>query len=219
MPLEISLQENELAEYLSRQINMFFPSKNPVSANDILKVQNLALLRVEFCFSKVNIKYFFDGKNTIFNHLNGDQYSMFLYFMCHAACKEFSNFDLASKIYLLNKSLHGIDAFYEVDLPDVFVFIHPLGTVLGRASYKDFLVVYQRCGVGTNKGAQPDLGKYLTLHPGASILGDSLIGNNCSVASDSLVIDKSIEDKKTYIGNPKKHYLIPNDDINKIWKL
>jgi serine O-acetyltransferase len=219
MRLVISLQENELAEYLSRQINMFFPSKKSVSADEILKVQNLALLRVEFCFSKVNIKYFFDGKNTIFNHLNGDQYSMFLYFMCHTACKEFSNFDLASKIYLLNKSLHGIDAFYEVDLPDVFVFIHPLGTVLGRASYKDFLVVYQRCGVGTNKGCQPDLGKYLTLHPGASILGDSLIGNNCSVASDSLVIDKSIADKKTYIGNPKKHYLIPHDDINEIWKL
>ena len=139
--------------------------------------------------------------------------------MCHTASKEFNNFDLASKIYLLNKSLHGIDAFYDVDLPDVFVFIHPLGTVLGRASYRDFLVVYQRCGVGANKGCQPDLGKYLTLHPGASILGDSMIGNNCSVASDSLVIDQSIPDKKTYIGNPKKHYLIPHDDINELWKL
>jgi len=219
MPLSISLKENELAEYLSWQINMFFPSKKPVSANEILKVQNLALLRVEFCFSKVNVKYFFDGKNTIFNHLNGDQYSMFLYFMCHVAFKEFSDVDLASKIYLLNKSLHGIDAFYEVELPDVFVFIHPIGTVLGRASYKDFLVVYQRCGVGTNKGCQPDLGKYLTLHPGASILGDSLIGHNCSVASDSLIIDKSIADNKTYLGNPKKHYLISHHDINEIWKL
>lgn len=218
MPLQISLTENELAEYLSRQINIFFPSKKLVGVDEILKIQNLALPKVEFCFSKINIKYFFVDKNSIFNHLNGDQYSMFLYFMCHIAYKEFNNIDLASKIYLLNKSLHGVDAFYEVDLPDVFVFIHPLGTVLGRASYKDFLVVYQKCGVGTNKGRQPELGKYLTLHPGASVLGDSIIGNNCSVASDSLVIDLSIADMKTYIGNPKKHHLIQNDDINEIWK-
>ena len=218
MQLLISLTENELAGYLLRQINTFFPSKKPVSLDEILKVQNLALPKVEFCFSKINIKYFFADKNTVFNHLNGDQYSMFLYFMCHTAFKEFNNIELASKIYLLNKSLHGIDAFYEVDLPDVFVFIHPLGTVLGRASYEDFLVVYQRCGVGANKGSQPKLGKYLTLHPGASVLGNSLVGNNCSIASDSLVIDLAISDKKTYIGNPKKHHLIQNDDINEIWK-
>jgi serine O-acetyltransferase len=218
MSFNISLQENELAEYLSSQINCFFPSKKSVSVKDILDVQNQALQRVEYCFSKIKIKYFCDRKNTIFNHLNSDQYSMFLYFLCNTTYKKFGNLELASKFYLLNKSLHGIDVFYEVDLPDVFVFIHPIGTVLGRASYKDFFVVYQRCGVGSNKGSQPNLGEYLTLHPGASVLGNSNVGNNCSVASDSLVIDQNIEDKKTYIGNPKKHYLITRNNINAIWK-
>ena len=219
MKLLISIDENELAEYLSRQMNLIFPSKDPVNSQDLFEIQRISLQRLEYCFSKVNIKYFFDGKNTIFNHLNGDQYSMYLYLMSYTAYKHFNNVDIAAKSYLLNKTLHGIDAFYEVELPDVFVFIHPLGTVLGRASYKDFLVVYQRCGIGSNNDCQPDLGKYLTLHPGASILGKSVVGDNCSIASDSLLIDMTIPDNQTYIGNPKANHLIERDDISEIWKL
>lgn len=219
MQFRISLKEQELAGYLVSQLNSFFPSKPLVCIKDLLKLQSLALNKLEFCFSKINIKYFCDGKTSIFNHLNGDQYSMYLYLMSFLAYKDLNNSELASKIYLLNKSLHGIDAFYEVELPNIFLFIHPLGTVLGRASYSDYLLVYQRCGIGANKGFKPSLGKFLTLHPGASILGRSVTGNNCAVGSDSLVIDKTIKDNTTYIGNPKNYYLLFKESDFGVWKI
>ena len=177
--MQLSLNLKQLCEYICNQLNTFFNDQNIVNQKDLMFFLNDSIERLEFCFSKINNKYFYDGKSSIFNHLNGDQYAMFLYFLSNTIYlnkKSSSDTALASKVYLLNKALHGVDAFYEVQLPKVFIFIHPLGTVLGRASYADYLVVYQRCGIGTNKESQPMLGKYLTLHPGSSILGQSNIG-------------------------------------------
>ena len=217
MSLKNHITNEELSNYVAKQLNNLFPSANLVRPEEVFGIQKKALEKIDYCFSKINIKYFFNGKNTIFNHLNGDQYSMYLYIMSNIAFKDYSNDHLASKLYLLNKALHGIDAFYEVKLPEIFVFIHPVGTILGRASYKDYLQVYQRRGIGTNKNNKPDLGKYLTLHPGASILGKSNIGDNCSIASDSILIDMDLKANQLYIGNPKKFYLQNRADVNNVW--
>lgn len=219
MSIVINISNQELSEYVAGQLNNFYPTKEQVSSKYIFELQKVALERIDYCFSKINMKYFYDGKNTLFNYLNGDQYSMYLYIMSYIANEDFQDTAIAEKLYLLNKALHGIDAFYEVKLPKIFLFIHPVGTVLGRASYNDYLMVYQRCGVGTNKNNQPHLGSNLTLHPGSSILGKSKIGNNCSVGSDSIVIDQDVESNTVYIGNPKKFYLYKKDNLNKIWVL
>ncbi len=57
---------------------------------------------------------------------------------------------IADKAYALNKALHALDAFYEVELPDVFAVQHPVGTVLGRATYSDYFICYHNCTVGAN---------------------------------------------------------------------
>lgn len=216
--MKISIPTNQLTDYICKQINVFFPSGPEVKRNDLQTLTDSAISRLEFCFSHIRINYFNDGKQPIFNHLNGDQYSMFLYWMSFLANTELERTDIASKVYLLNKSLHGIDAYYEVELPSIFLFVHPLGTVLGRASYQDYLLVYQRCGIGTNKGSYPNLGKHLTLHPGSSILGSSNIGNNCAIASDSILIDRNLDDNQTYIGNPRS-FVTSNKFIkNEVWK-
>ena len=48
---------------------------------------------------------------------------------------ESNHTNLAAKVYALNKALHAIDVFYEVELPDLFCLQHPLGTMPGRARY------------------------------------------------------------------------------------
>ena len=216
--MKISISKIELTDYICRQINFFFPSKIEVKRNDLLALTDCAISRLEFCFSRINIKYFNDGKQTIFNHLNGDQYSMFLYWMSFLANTDLERSEVASKLYLLNKALHGIDAFYEIKLPAIFLFVHPLGTVLGRATYQDYLIVYQRCGIGTNKGSNPKLGKHLTLHPGSTILGSSKIGSNCAIASDSILIDYNLQDNQTYFGNPKSFVIKEKSLYNEVWK-
>ena len=44
--------------------------------------------------------------------------------------------------YRQNRIQHSIDLFYEVDLPQHVMYVHPVGTVLGRATYGDYLCVY-----------------------------------------------------------------------------
>jgi len=214
-----TLSKKNLINYLSSQLSNFFPDEKH---NDYLakldSSMEASLSRTEYCFSKINNKYFQNDKKIIFNHLNGDQYAMFLYILSNQIYLDSEHLDLATKIYLLNKYLHGIDAYYEVELPKIFIFIHPLGTVLGRAKYSDFLVVYQRCGVGDNKGNSPILGEYLTLHPGASIIGKSVIKKNCSIGSNSLVKDFELAENKVFTGNPSSYKLFDNLEINQIWK-
>ncbi len=215
--IETSLSDVDLSSYIERQINNFFPDEKIVNKKQIIGLLPSVFKRLEYCFSKINNKYFFDGSNIIFNHLNSDQYSMFLYLISNEAYKNAYN-NLATKIYLLNKVLHSIDVYYEVELPSVFMFVHPLGTVLGRAKYADYLLVYQRCGVGSNKEVYPKLGKYTTLRPGSSILGNAKIGYNCTFAAESLLLDRDLNDNSIYYGNPKNYSIKESNLLAQIWR-
>lgn len=217
--MEMSICKEDLSKYIASQINVFFPDGNPLCAGFLNRYMGEIISRVEFCFSKINNRYFFDGKNVLFDHLNGDQYAMFLYFVSNTIFQLTNDVNFSAKIFNLNKLLHGIDAFYEVELPDVFLFVHPLGTVLGRGRYSNYFIVYQRCGVGSNKGFYPELKEHVTLRPGSSVLGKCLVEDNCTLASGSLLIDRNLEKNTVYIGNPKSFVMKKNDNLNNIWKV
>lgn len=174
--------------------------------------------RVEYCFSFVNNRYFYDGKDVTFNHLHAYQYAMFLYLLSRVFYQETANTAICKKIFYLNKCLHGIDAFYEVDLPDISLLVHPMGTVLGRGNYSNYLLAYQRCGIGSNKDIYPSLGEYVSLHPGSSILGNCTIGKNCKISAGSLLIDRSLEDNSVYIGTPENYSIKKSHKGLDIWK-
>lgn len=214
----LSLAGSELAQYLARQLNTMFPDSRGIAASDIEAVLPSVLDRVEHCFAQICNKYFFDGRDAVFDHLHGDQYAMFLYLVSRAVYTVNGDTNLASKVFLLNKALHGIDVFYEVELPGVFLFVHPLGTVLGRGSYSDYLLVYQCCSVGSNHDRYPKLGEYFTLRPGSAILGACDIGRNCTLAAHSLLIDDNLTSDTVYFGNPKSSSLRNQPEIAAIWK-
>lgn len=216
--METSLNEKALALYVTNQLNCFFPDKSKVNSSIIENILSKVFKRIDFCFSKIDNKYFFDGTLTKFNHLHGDQYSMFLYCLSNTMFKNGIDVNYCNKVYLLNKLLHGIDAFYEVALPDIFMFIHPIGTVLGRANYSNYFLVYQRCSIGSNHNIYPSLGEYLTLHPGSAILGNCKIENICSIAAESLIIDENISEGTLYIGNPKMNYKYEKRMISEFWR-
>jgi len=187
-------------------------------AGDIVPYLDVIMDRTQHCFSKINNKYFFDGREIVFNHLHADQYSMFLYIVCNTLYKNGSDIRLCTKICQLNKYLHGIDAFYEIELPNIFLFVHPLGTVLGRGTYADYFLVYQRCGIGSNHDVYPEMREFVTLRPGSSILGNCFVEENCTIASDSLLLDKNLGRNSLYIGNPRDHIIKTNSEVLPIWK-
>lgn len=177
-----------------------------------------ALERLEHCFQAIDNKYFFDGQQAVFSHLHGDQYCMWLYFLSNQLYRENISPDICAKLFLLNKALHGCDIFYEVALPDIFLVVHPLGTVLGRGQYSNYFVSYQRVGVGSNHDVYPQFGQHVTLRPGASVLGACAIGDNCQIAADSLVLDRDVPAGSTYIGNPKTAALRANLAPYPLWR-
>jgi serine O-acetyltransferase len=217
--LLISLGSDRLFHYLCVQLRNFFPDDNSKVEQSLLKqCWDLILQRTEYCFSHVNNKYFRSENNVLFNHLNSDQYAMFLYFAANTVYIEGHQIGLAEKLFLLNKYLHGIDAYYEVRLPDIFLFVHPLATVLGRGEYGNFFVVYQRCNIGSNHDIYPRLGEHCTMHPGSSILGDCEVGCNCKIAAGSLLMDMNLEKNTVYIGSPRDYVMKEQCTTSSIWR-
>ncbi len=216
--LKTSLNADDLASYTISQLNAVFPDGDLITLDDIQPIFSDSLKRLEHCFSYVNNRYFFDGKSSFFNHLHGDQYSMWLYILSNELFLQKGNISLCNKLFLLNKHLHACDIFYEVNLPSVFLLVHPMGTVLGRGIYSDFFVAYQRCGIGSNHDIYPKLGRNVTMRPGSAILGDSEIGDGCQIASEGLVIDLKIPSNSTYFGNPSNHKIKQNKHVFSLWR-
>ncbi len=215
--MKMSIAGDDLQAYIIAQLNAFFPDKHKVSRSDMAGNFDIALQRLENCFSKINKKYFKENGSAVFNHLNADQYAMLLYFLANTLYRDNRDVNMCAKIFHLNRYLHGLDAFYEVELPDIFLFIHPLGTVLGRATYSDYLLVYQRCGVGSHNDIFPELKEYVSLHPGSSILGNCVIEDNCKISAGSTIMDMSLEKNSVYIGNTINFVIKKSLKKNNVW--
>jgi len=213
-----SLDARGLAAYAASQVNALFPDPDVVEADDLMPAVTVALSRLEHCFSHVDNKYFFDGSSAVFSHLHGDQYAMWLYLLSNELFRQRGSSAACAKLFLLNKALHGCDIFYEVALPDIFLLVHPLGTVLGRATYADYFVSYQRVGVGSNRDVYPRFGRHVTLRPGAAVLGDCRIGDHCQIATESLVLDRDLPPNSLYIGNPKAAEVRPQSAPYPLWR-
>ena len=216
--MKTSLKQKDLVSYVASQIKAFFPDGSTVKKACLQACVGRALERLEHCLSKIAHKYSRQGQDVLFDHLNGDQYAAFLYFLNNEVTRKAFDVRLCSKIYLLNKALHGLDLFYEVQLPDIFSLTHPLGTVLGRATYADYLLVYQGCNVGSNKNIYPVLGEYVCLHPGSSVLGNCHVGNNCRIAAGSLLLDQDLADDSVYIGSPRQHLIKRVAERHPLWQ-
>ncbi|MBR2526656.1 serine acetyltransferase [bacterium] len=201
----LSIEKNELIEYISKQINNIFPDKNTVSPNEVGKVIDNALTRLEFCFSKINpaIKYFSKDGIPYFNHMHSDQYCMFLWFLSNEAYLN-DNINLAEKLFYLNKTLNCLDAFYSIKLPDVFMFCHPVGSIIGNAHYENYILIHQNVTIGASKeDIYPAFGEGIILYASSKVIGTSNISNNVIFAADASVVNEDIPANKLVFGQSK----------------
>ncbi len=213
-----SLTSDELCALAVRQANTLIPDGDDLQLDDLLVAARGAIVRIEHCFPHINNRYFFDGSTACFDHLHGDQYAMWLYFLARELHLTGGAVSACKKLFILNKALHGCDIFYEVELPSVFLLVHPIGTVLGRGRYGERFVVYQRCGVGSNHNVYPEIGAGVTMHPGSSVLGRSHIGDGCTIATESLVLDREVPAGSLYIGSPRDCSVTPRAPERLIWR-
>lgn len=218
LKVKSSLSPAGLAVYLARQLNVAYPDDNPVEVDDIMPAVPNALARLEHCFCEIDNKYFFDGASVVFNHLHGDQYAAWLYFISNEIFLQGGDTSVCSKIFLLNKACYGCDIYFEVALPSIFLLVHPLGSVLGRGSYGDYFVCYQSCGIGSNKDIYPVLGRHVTLRPGSLVLGSSVVGDFCQLGAGTLALDMALETGTTLLGRPGSYRRLANPRPYPLWR-
>ena len=215
--MKMSITPSALSDYVCGQLNAHFPDKKKVKQEAIRKSLGRVMERAEHCFSKIKNKYFCAAGGPVFNHLNADHYAMFLYWTANTLYQKNADPSLCSKLFLLNRSLHGVDAFYEVKLPDIFLFVHPMATMIGRAEYSDYFVVYQQCTIGSSKGVYPRLGKFTSLHPGSAVIGNCSVGDNCKISAGSILLDQNLEDDSVYVGTTLRHLIKKSAKRLPIW--
>jgi serine O-acetyltransferase len=175
-----------LLDYTCTQLATFFPSGDPVALRGQLE-RHLprALERLAHCIDHVVM-----WKPGQFNYLNSSQYCIYLYYLANTVWRAEQDADSATRLFLLNKALNGIDLFYEIELPEVFFIGHSVGIVLAKASYGNYLVLYQNSTVGKNHGVAPVLGSGVILYPNTAIIGRCNIGNNTVVSQGTGIINR-----------------------------
>ena len=216
------LNGEKLLGLLNHQLYNFWGGDVYLNAEDIEEIER-ALQRMEKCFAKVNSKYFRDGEEVIFKVENSVQYAIFLYLMSnelYISQKE----EKASFVYYLNKIMNSVEWFYAVKLPEYFCAEHPLGSVLGRATYGNYFYIYQDVTVGgswkENEVCYPIIGEHVTMFSNSKVLGKAYIGNNTVIAANTYIINTAIPDNSMVFGQSPNLIIKQRDtkDIEKMFK-
>ncbi|MCE3607937.1 hypothetical protein LXA47_30680 [Massilia sp. P8910] len=183
------MAHEQVIAYTCQQVTTFFPGMEAAALERVIATHwDTAMARLQRCIDQV--KMWPQGQ---FNHLNSSQYCQYLYFLSNTIWREDRSEEalgVATRLFLLNKALNGIDLFYEIDLPEVFFIGHSVGIVLAKATYGSHLVLYQNSTVGKNHGVAPVLGDGVILYPNSAIVGRCRIGDNTAVSQGTGVINR-----------------------------
>ena len=211
------MNNNELSKYINTQIANIF-----VDDVDVRPYIDVAVKRSISCFDMNKNKYY---KKDNINIFHSGQYSQLLYYLSNTIYRTSKDTLLATKIYYLNKVLHSVDWYFEIELPNYWGVEHPLGSILGRATYGDGFFFFQGCTVGGNKGVYPKIGNNVIMYSNSKILGDSKIGDNVLIGADTKIKDQNVPSNCIVFGNSpnliikKKPKEDIKDRISKIWKI
>ena len=156
--------------------------------------------RLEMCFSAVKRKYYSVGDEVRFDPFHGDHMASFLWFLSNTIYSRSGETLLPSALSYLNRVSHSVDLFYNVQMPEVFLLVHPLGSVIGRATYSKGLVIYQNVTVGAIDDSYPRLGEWVILYPGSRVIGNASIGSNCVIAPGTQVVNEHVPDNTLVFG-------------------
>ena len=150
------------------------------------------LPQLEILLRSLDNKYIWNDEKTDvkFDTSHTVVFGIFLYLF--SRCVQTKSTELADKLYYLNKAMHGVDWYHQIELPQIFFAEHPVGTVLGRATYSDYFFFYQSCTVGGNKGQYPTFGAFVTMYSGSKVLGKAHIGSHCVISANTYIKDESI---------------------------
>ncbi|WP_254602065.1 hypothetical protein [Cupriavidus taiwanensis] len=175
-----------LAAYTCEQVDRLIPDGQARAMRPVIE-RNLdeALARTARCIDAVKM-----WKPGAFNYLHSSQYCQYLYYLANTIWRNERDAQTCTRLFLLNKALNGIDLFYEIEMPEIFFIGHSVGIVLAKATYGNYLVLYQNSTVGKNHGAAPVIGDGVVMYPNSAIIGRSRVGAGSVIAQGVGVINR-----------------------------
>ncbi len=192
----LHLSRAELVAYVARQLTTFYPDGLDDDAPTVLAAHlDATLARLGRCINEVRW-----WQPNEFDHLHSTQYTIFLYYLANTVWKSTGNRRLCSKLFGLNKALNGIDLFYEIEMPEVFFIGHSVGIVFAKATYGNYLVIYQNSTVGKNHGVAPVLGEGVVMYPNTAIIGRCQVGDGTVLAQGVSLINTDTPGQCTVFG-------------------
>jgi serine O-acetyltransferase len=183
----INTTTDELGDYVTTQLATFFPDKQPRDELRRILGRDLdqALERL-----RVNISCVRMWKVDEFDYLHSEQYGIFLYYLANTVWRNQQDRTTCTKLFFLNKTLNSFNCFYDVELPDKFFVGHSLGIVLARATYSNYLVLYQNSTVGKNHGVAPVLEEGVVMYPNTAIIGRAQVRAGTVISQGTSVINR-----------------------------
>jgi serine O-acetyltransferase len=182
----LNLTRLELVNYTTDQILHFFPDNKLGNT----RVHIEAHIDQTLDRLNKNINAVIVWKQDEFNYLHSSQYCHYLYFLANTIWQNTGDVNLCTKLFLLNKMLNGIDCFYEIKLPDIFFIGHSIGIVLAKATYGNYLVLYQNSTVGKNHGVAPILEEGVVLYPNTAVIGRSRVRKGTILSQGTSVVNQ-----------------------------
>lgn len=183
----IGFTRARLLDYTLAQIASFFPDGADVRGQ-IDKHLDESLERLRKCINSVRC-----WEMEAFNYQHSTQYCIYLYFLSNTIWRHGGSINVCTKLFSLNKALNGIDCFYEVELPERFFIGHSVGIVLAKATYSDYLVLYQNSTVGKNHGVAPVLEEGVVMYPNTAIIGECHVGPRTILAQGTSIINRDTQ--------------------------
>jgi serine O-acetyltransferase len=205
-----SLPIADLETYVSRLLANHLPD-GYVSKHTFGVLFGRALERVEYCFSRINRKYYRDKDEVVFDHMNTDHMAVLLYFYANTVWRESGDVALPTRLFYLNKIMHGLDLFYSVVMPDIFFPVHPVGTIIGNARFSDYFVFYEQCVVGAIENVYPRFGTGIVMYARTSVIGNCQIGNDVVLAANSFIVNVDVPSDTVVVGQYPGQRLLPNN--------
>lgn len=198
-----------LTAILEKQISSFFELQL-IDKERINLSFPKAYDRALFCFKHINNKYYSQFRET-----HSGQWGAFLYYLANEIYLTVGSNETSDKIYYLNKIMHSFDLYYEIKLPDIFYWEHPVGTVFGRGVYSNYFMIYQNCTIGASWDKEgnvhyPTMDENVTLFSYACILGKCHIGKNTIISSHAYIINMDIPENSIVFGQGKDLVIKPN---------
>lgn len=182
------LGRDGLLDYILTQLDNFFPdgcrNHNKIYINRFL---DEALFRLGVCINAVRA-----WEKGSFDYLHSTQYCTFLYFLANSIWRSSGDSEVSTRIFLLNKALNGIDLFYEIEMPSVFLIGHSSGIVLSKAVYGERVVIFQGVTIGKSHGTSPVIGDNVVFYPGSCVVGSCVIGEGAVVSQGVSVINENV---------------------------